>query len=208
MGKRFSELETPNGHLVGEAASALQKSIRRGKEEDALYWASELDLTGFGNYVWKRLRIIASEDVGPADTMVAVQVRCLYENWLEQRKAEKEVPPTSQSAPLFLMHAIMALCLAPKHRMVDHAFMYFYEGDRGEIRREVPDYALDMYTRRGRSMGRGEDHFFTESTELANAARLVDPYAERGRKSRTNGSGTTDEPADDARPGARGRRRG
>jgi hypothetical protein len=115
------------------------------------------------------------------------------------------------------MHAIMALCRAPKHRMVDHAFMYFYVGDRGEIRREVPDYALDKDTRRGRSMGREEDHFFTESTELANAARHVDPYAERGRKcrtklnerkSRTNGSGTTAEPADDARPGARRRRRG
>jgi len=83
MGKRFSELETPNGHLVGEAASALQKSIRRGKEEDALYWAS-----------W----IIASQDVGPADTMVAVQVRCLNENLLEQRKAEKDVPPTSSTS--------------------------------------------------------------------------------------------------------------
>jgi replication-associated recombination protein RarA len=77
MGKRFSELETPNGHLVGEAASALQS--RSAKEENALYWASELDLTGFGNYVWRRLRIIASEDVGPADPMVAVQVRQLYE---------------------------------------------------------------------------------------------------------------------------------
>jgi hypothetical protein len=102
----------------------------------------------------------------------------------------------------------MALCRAPKHRMVDHAFMYFYEGDRGEIRREVPDHALDKDTRRGGSMGRGERHFFTESTELANAARLFDPYADRDRKSRTNGSGTTDEPADDARLGARGRRRG
>jgi replication-associated recombination protein RarA len=52
--RTFSEQATPNGHLCGEAASALQKSIRRGKERDALYWASELDLAGFGNYIWKR----------------------------------------------------------------------------------------------------------------------------------------------------------
>jgi replication-associated recombination protein RarA len=57
----FSEARTRNGHACGEVASALQKSIRRGEEREALYWASELDLAGYGNYCFKRLRIIASE---------------------------------------------------------------------------------------------------------------------------------------------------
>jgi hypothetical protein len=52
---------TKNLTVPGEVvASALQKAIRRGNEREALFWASELDLAGYGGYVWKRLRIIAS----------------------------------------------------------------------------------------------------------------------------------------------------
>jgi replication-associated recombination protein RarA len=86
MGAHFATQLTPGGYLAGEVSSALQKSIRRGLEREAPYCATELDLAGFGNYVFKRLRIIAREDVEPADSMVAVQVRSLYENWLEARK--------------------------------------------------------------------------------------------------------------------------
>jgi replication-associated recombination protein RarA len=71
----FAELRTPNGHACGEVTSALQKAIRRGDERAALYWMSELDLAGYGGYCWKRLRLIASEDCGLADSNVAVQVR-------------------------------------------------------------------------------------------------------------------------------------
>jgi hypothetical protein len=86
----FSEQTTQGGYLCGEVASALQKEIRRGNEREALFWASELDLAGYGNYVWKRLRIIASEDVGLASTETVIAVRVLYENWLELRKTVKD----------------------------------------------------------------------------------------------------------------------
>jgi replication-associated recombination protein RarA len=49
----------------------MQKCIRRGLERDALFWATELDRSNFGEYVWKRLRIIASEDIGIADPQAA-----------------------------------------------------------------------------------------------------------------------------------------
>ena len=74
---RFAELPTVGGYLCGEVASALQKSLRRGEERDALFWATELELSGFGKYVWKRLRIIASEDVGLAEPLAAATVRAL-----------------------------------------------------------------------------------------------------------------------------------
>ena len=48
-GRTFSEQVTPNGHLCGEASCALQKMIRRGKEREAMYWASELDVAGHGS---------------------------------------------------------------------------------------------------------------------------------------------------------------
>ena len=71
-----------------KVASAMQKCIRRGLERDALFWATELDRSNFGEYVFKRLRIIASEDIGPADTLTALLVRTLYENWKDQRKKD------------------------------------------------------------------------------------------------------------------------
>jgi replication-associated recombination protein RarA len=156
----FAEMHTPAGHLCGEATSALQKSIRRGLEEDALYWASELDLAGYGNYVWKRLRIIATEDVGLADPEAVLLTRTLYENWLEQRKADGG--DTFETA-LFLLHGVLILARANKSRICDHALMVFYEGDREH--REVPDYALDKHTSAGRKKGRGLDHFLRRRGE-------------------------------------------
>jgi len=167
----FSQLHTPAGHLCGEAASALQKEIRRGHEQEALYWASELDLAGFGAYVWKRLRIIASEDVGLADPIVVVTVRALYDNWLEQRKADKG---EGLNAAIFLVHAVILLARVPKSRIVDHALIVMYEGERPAL--EMPDHALDKHTARGRKMGRGFDHFFDVAAQLANEAGLPDPY--------------------------------
>jgi replication-associated recombination protein RarA len=182
----FSEARTRNGHACGEVASALQKSIRRGDEREALYWASELDLAGYGNYCFKRLRIIASEDVGLGEPLVHVQVRCLYENWLEQRKPDKG---DSLNAAVFLVHAVIVLARASKTRLVDSALMVSYEGERARL--EIPDYALDPHTHRGRQLHRGQDHFFEEAARLENEAEEIrDIYLEEGRAAR--GKASTD----------------
>ena len=97
----FSELKTPAGFKCGEVASALQKSIRRGNEREALYWAAELDEAGYGNYVWKRLRVIASEDIGLADTNAVIAVHCLWQNWegVEEGEARGAAVPHPRSPP-------------------------------------------------------------------------------------------------------------
>jgi len=181
MGVHFADLTTPGGYKCGEVASALQKTIRRGLEREALNWATELDLAGYGNYAWKRLRIIASEDVGPADSMVAVQVRALFENWLEARKGKPKDRQFAAGERLFLLHAVIVLARAPKSRTVDHALMLFYEGERERL--EIPDYALDKHTLRGKRMGRGHEHFFTEGAKLVGET-IPDPYADEGRQAR------------------------
>ena len=73
---RFADQLTPGGYRVDEVTSALQKEIRRGREREALHWATELAVAGYTNYCWKRLRIIASEDVGLGEPMMAVLIRC------------------------------------------------------------------------------------------------------------------------------------
>jgi replication-associated recombination protein RarA len=169
---RFSELPTPGGYLCGEVTSALQKAIRRGNEREALFWASELDLAGYANYVWKRLRIIASEDVGLADPQAVLLVRVLYDNWDDAKKAKNE-----DALPLFLVHAVIVLARAAKSGVNVHAWMAFYEGDRHAMGMEIPDHALDMHTARGRRMGRGKKHFLDEAGRLENET-LPDPYFE------------------------------
>lgn len=171
----WGALKTIDGYQNDEVASAFQKAIRRGDEEEALYWAAQLDRSGNGNYAFKRLRIIASEDVGPADNPTVLLIRALYENWLEQRKLQRNRDDLCTS--VFLTHAVIALCRCPKSRMVDHALMVFYEEPLEH--REIPDYALDRHTDRGRRMGRGVGHFLSTGTELVGDAGLDDPYRER-----------------------------
>ena len=158
----FAEQLTEGGYNCAEATSAMQKCIRRGLEADALFWATELDRSGFGAYVFKRLRIIASEDIGLADPLAVVVVRALSDNWLEQRKKDD-----SKHAPerLFLVHAVQYLSRAPKSRAVDHALVVCYEGPRPK--REVPDFALDKHTGRGRARKRGWAHWWEEGCQLA-----------------------------------------
>jgi replication-associated recombination protein RarA len=174
----FGELHTPGGYLNGEVASALQKEIRRGREREALFWATELELGGNGSYVWKRLLIIASEDVGIADSSVALTVRALYENWAEMVRKVKN-PRHAGSHRVFLAHAVCLLARAPKSRMLDHALMVMYSGERPSP--PIPDYALDKHTRRGSQMGRGLEHFFEVGAKLENVSPIPDPYALEGR---------------------------
>jgi len=61
MSKAFPWL-TAGGYDYYEVASALQKSIRRGLEDDALFWATELYISDYAAHAWKRLLVIASED--------------------------------------------------------------------------------------------------------------------------------------------------
>ena len=170
---RFAELKTPHGHKVGEVASALQKDVRRNNEREALYWAYELALTGYSNYAWKRLRIIASEDVGPGTPMMAVLIRTLYENFNEQKKADKG---DEGNAVLFLAHAVIALCRAEKSRVVDTALVVLIGGPEGRARFEIPDYALDMHTAAGRRLKRGAEHFYEECAAVSPEADVDDPY--------------------------------
>lgn len=170
---RFADQKTPGDHTCGEAASALQKSLRRGLERDALYWASELDKAGYGPYVWKRLRIIASEDVGLAAPELPGTLDALHRSWNDYRK------DPGLNHLLFMVHAICLIARAPKSRMVDNALNVMWVGPRPEM--EVPDYALDVHTRRGRAMKRGNKHFYEAAGLLENPGDVHDPYAEEAK---------------------------
>jgi len=65
---------------------------------------------------------------------------------------------------LQLVHAVLLLARARKSRIVDHALIAI---SADETVREIPDVALDKHTKRGRAMGRGREHFWTDGSLLA-----------------------------------------
>jgi replication-associated recombination protein RarA len=157
---------------VDECVSALQKAIRRGELEHACWWAAELDRSGHGALAWSRLETICSEDVGPALPHGPAVVEALRQQWDRAKKRRNANRPER----LPLMHAVLLLAGAPKTRIVDHAAWASYGHDDRLF--DVPDWALDMFTARGKRMGRGADHWETSSALLVNEADLPDPFVD------------------------------
>lgn len=171
----FMQRTTIRGYVLGEVVSALQKSIRRCDEAQATWWAAELEQSGFGVHCWNRLIVICSEDVGIAWPEGPAVIRALHQTWVETTARRNPHRPER----LFTTHAAMLLARAPKSRRVDTAVWANY-GQPGQ-HFEIPDYAIDRHTARGRAMGRGDEHFFEEGMKLVNEVydENDDPYWER-----------------------------
>lgn len=156
------EIITKNGYKADEVISALQKSIRRGWETPAVYFAYELYSSGYAEWCWKRLRIISSEDIGLAEPGISTEIWSLYQM---HKEAAKNKEDKGEPQRLFLVHAVLLLCRAKKSRLVDWTLIVQAE-QHDKMLMDVPDVALDKHTGRGRSMGRGFGHFFDEGTQL------------------------------------------
>lgn len=166
MDKR-KRLTTKSGLDFYEASSAFQKCIRRGLEDEAMQFAVELHEGGFGEYLWKRMRVIASEDVGLGEPMACVVVRALYENWKEQHKEDKTSGKTTHR--LYVAQAVLYLSRCKKSRLVDHFNIWHFRSDEVP---SIPNFAYDKHTSKGKRMGRGLDHFFEEGAKLENMAEV------------------------------------
>jgi hypothetical protein len=198
-------LRTKHNYDAFEVVSALQKCIRRGLEEDALYWAYELAELPSNNYyswLWARLKVIACEDVGPANPLMPLLIDVLWRNWKE-KKGER----------LWYTNAVVALVRSPKSRIVDNALnMQLSEDELGwrrdkpipyeedepippgsvgesklenpatpiDFARKIPPFAMDMHTPAGKQYGLGKKDFYQSGAVLANKA-LDDPYEERAK---------------------------
>jgi hypothetical protein len=188
------ELMSVRAYPQDQLVSWLQKSIRRGLEDDAVFTVTELDESGWGEYAWSRLFVIVSEDAGLAAPGLAVEVRALYENWISLRKRRRgrsSGRATSQGAErLPLIHATLLLARAPKSQIVVNATVWHtHLAEEGIRAKEPGDWVIDKHTREGRRKGRGWAHFMDESSLLANRETgelssepvLPDPYRARAR---------------------------
>jgi replication-associated recombination protein RarA len=86
---------------------------------------------------------------------------------------------------LMMVHAVLLLARAPKSRMVDHALHYHYTEDKRLY--EVPEYALDLHTARGRQMGHGDDHWYEQASILVGKVDLDDRWEELSKQAQYAG---------------------
>lgn len=163
---------TVRGYEFGEVTSAMQKAIRRGDARLGGYWAIELFESGYFNYVWKRLLTISAEDCWGILTQEIAALHAAFR--------EVNANPSKDGKAkgrIFISKAVILLASAKKSRDADHLTNLVYDPDQigvdaetlaAEIaaaRREpedveIPDYALDCHTARGRKAGKTKKDFF------------------------------------------------
>jgi len=152
---------TRHGYSPWEVISAMQKTVRRGDVDGTMYWAAELDASGYTAWMWKRMLVFASEDIGPAEPPE------FFTAIWNLRQLHKEMSRRDPSeGRLQVLHAAYLLATAKKSRAIVMACCYYYTDTHPHL--EIPDEALDRHTQRGRRMGRGWEHFQEEGDHLEN----------------------------------------
>jgi replication-associated recombination protein RarA len=160
----WQNVKTLHGIPADEVISGLQKCLRRGLAETALLIAYEMYMTSpeLEEMLWSRLSVICVEDVGGGNVMLPVLVDTLY-------RTHTRYPRPIGDRFLFAAHAIRMIADSPKDRTTDD--MVNYARLENQVRGnppEVPDFAIDMHTKRGWEMGRGYEHFMNEASRVEN----------------------------------------
>lgn len=146
--KKPWEIQLVADYSFDEVASALQKTIRRGLEYEACWWAFIMHESSYYKYVWKRLAVIASEDIGNATPEAAMLVHSLQQNYHYTITAANR---NKNDALVFIFQAVMFMCRAVKSREADSLVnLIRVQYERG-TRHDIPEFAIDFHTRRGRA---------------------------------------------------------
>ena len=159
------QLTTIKGYDFFEASSALQKSIRRNNSKTAGYFALELWASGYANYVWKRLYTVSAED---CYGIITHEIQALHEGYKLVNEGKRD-----KKGRIFISKAVILLCECLKSRDADHLQNLVVDTDNLDIDQifddihkeeyiEIPEYAYDVHTRKGKRMGKTKKEFFNE----------------------------------------------
>ena len=151
---------TVNGYPMDEVASALQKAIRRGREEAALFWGYEMYLVVPSVPSGAGCLIIASEDCA-GDPMTAMVIGQLAQNAL---LASKNF--TGRVEGMIETHALLIAVRSLKSREPCHAWGVVRRAKSGGLHPEPEPEAVDQHTMRGRNMGKNVKDFMNEGRLL------------------------------------------
>jgi replication-associated recombination protein RarA len=179
----WTRVRTRHGFSADELISVLQKSIRRGLVENAALVAYEMYCTSpeLEDHMWRRLAVISVEDVGLAVPDAPVRIDAL-----DRLRSRFDRPAGDRF--LFALHAVRLLAESVKDRTTDEMANWVrHVVETGDRAPEVPDWALDMHTRRGQERGRDVLHFLIEGAAVENElpdrdltyrSRLLEIHAE------------------------------
>lgn len=164
----WQNVKTINNFRADEVISALQKEIRRGNVENACRLAYEMILTSskLESKLWQRLLVISVEDIGMGCITAPSLIGRLFE-------MHNQFDVGEHDRYLFAIHAVRFLCECDKDRSSDELFNWIKHKNIPPV---IPDYAIDMHTRRGKKMGRSIEHFYHEAAKIKPELRNRDKH--------------------------------
>jgi len=134
-------------------ASAMIKSIRGSDPDAALYWTFKMLQGGEDpRYIARRLTILASEDVGLANSHALTVAVAAFE------AAEKVGMPECEYN---LAHAVLYLATSPKSNSVTRAMHAVKQSLRSEPVQAVPLWLRDAHTKTNKAMGHGDGYLYS-----------------------------------------------
>lgn len=158
----WTRVVSRRGYLADELISTLQKSIRRGDVRLSILVARELyeSSAELEEVMWSRLCVISCEDVGDGSFQEPVVVNSLFQ-------MHERLDRSAGDRWLFAVHAVRYLAERLKDRTSDEwANLALHLIAASEHPFEIPDYALDVHTRRGQEAGRDVDGFWAEGSRV------------------------------------------
>ncbi|PFH55598.1 hypothetical protein XA68_17978 [Ophiocordyceps unilateralis] len=159
-----------------DAISAFHKSVRGGDAHAALYYLARMLQSGEDPlFVARRMVVIASEDVGLADSTLLPLATAAYTATQQIGMPEARIP---------LAHAAVALSLAPKstraYRGLNNAFAALREP--GVAALPVPPHLRNAPTRLMRDMGLAADYKYPPNYRDGRVKQEYLPTELRGRQ--------------------------
>ena len=158
----WQKCQTRSGLAADLVISALQKEIRRNHPENAATLAYEMLITSedMEEYLWFRLKTISVEDVGFGTPMAPVLIGVMD----QMRKTFKQAGDRG----LLAIHAVRYLCQCQKDRSSDEMYNWIMkEYKSGNLRPQIPDYAVDKHTLQGQLEGKDEDYFYSTGSQVS-----------------------------------------
>jgi replication-associated recombination protein RarA len=160
-------MASPRGIPVDQLVSVLQKEIRRGHVDNAVLAAYEMHRTSpqVAGHLWRRLRVIAVEDIGMGAPLAPMLLREL----------QADYDASDGTDWMQVVHAVRYLATAAKDRTSsEHADYARTMVEAGELEVVVPDYALCVHTRAGQEMGRGLSQWWDDGAAVRNESPDAD----------------------------------
>ncbi|GHU78553.1 ATPase AAA [Spirochaetia bacterium] len=168
--QRRALLYDRDGDYHFDTISAFIKSVRGSDPDGSLYWLAKMIRAGEDpSFIFRRMIILASEDVGLADPHALAVVISCAESFDRIGFPEGNFP---------LIHACLYLATAPKSNTTLNFFDVMKEVEKEDA--EVPNHLRDA-SRDGESFGHGEGYVYPHAYRDHWAAQQYLPSALMGK---------------------------